>query len=120
MRNGAFTTGKNTCSSKPVDILGVQLVPATGFRNWEKACFDPPMQFKPMSTAGQPNTVALIKSNCPLLIFNWESLRMGSTPKSTNGATATGPAIVIRYSALLTRLKSPPGKTIWFSGTGTV
>ena len=30
MRKGAFTTGKNTCNSSPVDILGVQLVPATG------------------------------------------------------------------------------------------
>src|ERR1700690_655427 len=119
MRNGALTTGRNTCNSSPVDILGVQLVPLAGLRNWENFCLDPPTQFRPMSRAGQPKTALLIKSNCPELILNCESLRIGSTPKSTNGAKDTGPAMVIRYSALATTLKSPPGKTIWSSGTGT-
>src|ERR1022692_646950 len=110
MRNGALTTGKNTCNSSPVDILGVQFVPLTGLRNCENFCLVPPTQFRAMSTAGQPKTTLLIKSNCPELILNCEFLRIGSMPKSTNGARETGPAMVIRYSELATTLKSPPGK----------
>src|ERR1700678_1566267 len=120
MRNGALTTGKNTCNSRPVDILGVQFVPGTGWRYCGNFCVDPPTQLKPTSRAGQPKTVLLIKSYWVSLIFNWEGLRIGSTPISTNGAKATGPAMVMRYSKLPTKLKSPPGKTIWSSGTGTV
>src|ERR1700674_3037646 len=120
MRKGALTTGKKTCNSRPVDILGVQLVPGTGLRNCETFCVDPPTQFSPTSSAGQPKNVLLIRSNCPLLILSCEFLRIGSTPKSRNGARATGPAIVIRYSRLATTLKSPPGKTIWSRGTGIV
>src|SRR5579871_4924061 len=120
MRNGALMTGRKTCNSKPVDMRGVQLVPATGFRYCAKAgivepgapgvC--PPMQFKPMSNAGQPKDVLLIKSSWDALTFNWDVRMIGSTPKSTKGAIATGPAMVIRYSALVTILKSPPGNTI--------
>src|SRR5437016_13962156 len=51
---------------------------------------------------------------------NCEFLRIGLMPISTNGASATGPAIVIRYSRLVTTLVSPPGKTIRCSGSGIV
>src|SRR5215470_549935 len=44
--------------------------------------------------------------------------RIGSKPKSKNGAIATGPAIVIRYSAFETMLKSPPGNVICSTGIG--
>src|SRR5580658_9140585 len=120
MRNGALTTGKNTCNSRPVDILGVQFVPGTGCRYCGNFCVDPPTQLKPASSAGQPKTVLLISSYCPSLILSWESRRIGSTPRSTKGARATGPAMVMRYSKFPTRLKSPPGKTIWSKGTGMV
>src|SRR5260370_33972064 len=45
---------------------------------------------------------------------------MGSLHASTNGAIATGPAIVMRYSRFVHTLRSPPGNTIWSTGIGTV
>src|SRR5690348_6856335 len=100
--------GKNTCSSSPKEARGCQLDPLSTVRFWEKLSRCAPRHC-PLtgSTEGQPNGTWFSDANCPLLIFNCDDLSTGSTPKSTNGAMATGPAIVIRYSALLTRLKSP-------------
>src|SRR5439155_374816 len=116
-RNGALTTGRNTCSSRPVDILGIQFVLPTSCKFCENFSVCPPTQFKATSNCGQPNTVVLISVNCPELIRSWEFLIIGSTPKSTNGASATGPAMVKRYSRFPTRLRSPPGNTICSAGT---
>src|SRR3984957_1888623 len=128
MRNGALTTGKNTCSSSPVDILGTQLVLPKVERFCEKSGksfelpgFCPPTQLKVIgSCAGQPKTVPLIRFCSEELIRSCEFLRMGSMPTSMNGASATGPAMVMRYSKLVTKLASPPGKTICSTGTGMV
>src|SRR5713226_9153110 len=120
MRKGALMTGKNTCSSTPVDILGIQFVLPKTCNNWEKVCLLPPTQFRAISRLGQPKRVFSMSLNCPELIRNCEFLRMGLTPTSINGATATGPAMVIRYSRLVTKLRSQPGKTICSNGMGMV
>src|SRR5436309_3102476 len=72
------------------------------------------------STEGHPKGKSFNAASWPALIRSCEFLSTGSNPKSTNGAIATGPAMVILYSALLTRLKSPPGNEIWSTGTRTV
>src|SRR5260221_4204426 len=121
MRKGAFTTGKNTCNSMPVEALGCQLDPPTMFNLCEKLSFGQARHW-PLtgSTAGQPKGNSVSAANWPGLIRNCEPLRIGSKPKSTKGAIATGPAIVILYSMFETRFKSPPGKEIWSTGTRTV
>jgi hypothetical protein len=105
-------TGSIICSSRPVDILGVQFVPESGFRKGENVILVPPTQFSATSSCGHPKMVLLMSFNCPEATRSCDWRRMGTTPRSANGARATGPTIVIRYSALVTRLKSPPGKTI--------
>ena len=114
--------GRNTCTSNPVDILGIQLVELTICRFWENAgvCVCPPAQFRAISSAGQPNTVLLMSASCPGLMRSCEPRTMGFIPISTKGAKATGPAMVIRYSRFVTRLASPPGNTIRSTGTGMV
>src|ERR1700722_3657298 len=59
-------------------------------------------------------------SYCTWAICNCEGRRIESMPVSTNGAMATGPAIVMRYSRFDQALKSPPGNTIWSTGMGIV
>src|SRR5215469_8209078 len=113
-------TGSMTCNSRPVDILGVQLVPGAGFKYGEKESCSPPTQLKATSRVGQPYKVLLIWLSWPLLMRNCDVLTMGSTPKSTKGAKVTGPMMVMRYSVLLTRLKSPPGCTMVATGNGMV
>src|SRR5437016_5376097 len=126
MRNGALMTGSIICNSRPVDMRGVQFVPETGVRNGENGCpvtglpLDPPTQFSPTSNAGHPNTVLLMSFSWPDAIRNCDCRRIGTTPTSMNGARATGPTIVMRYSTLLTKLKSPPGNTICWMGMGIV
>src|SRR5664280_2154169 len=44
---------------------------------------------------------------------------MKSTPVSTKAATVTGPMMGMRYSRLLTRFVSPPGKMICSNGIAT-
>src|SRR5216683_1061063 len=119
MRNGAFTTGRKTCNSTPVEARGCQLVPPRIERFWLNVIFRVPKHvLKNGSSSGQPYGVLLMAVNWPLLMRNCDRLKMGSNPKSKKGAIATGPAMVIRYSALETRLRSPPGNVIWSTGMG--
>src|SRR5208282_4087801 len=121
MRKGALTTGSMVCNSSPVDIRTVQLVPGTGLRY----CGMLLMVWPPEHAydvwgprIGQPNSVLCRVSYWTGLICNCEVRRIGSTPVSTKGAMATGPAMVMRYSKLPCRLRSPPGVTSWRNGTG--
>src|ERR1700752_5313177 len=84
-------------------------------RNWGKV-WVPGHVVSEGSSVGQPKGVLIRLVDCCGAICNCDGRRIGSTPASTKGASATGPTIVIRYSRLLTRLRSPPGKTIWFIG----
>src|SRR5580698_8349924 len=96
-------TGRNICSSRPVDILGFQLVsPST-----DKVCDGdgdsvwPGVQVLAVAvctSSGQPNGVPTTDSNCTCAICNCDGRRMGSIPASTKGASATGPTMVMRYS----------------------
>ena len=76
--------GRNTCNSSPVDMRGIQLVDCTICRFCENGgfCACPPVQFRAISSAGQPNTVLLISASCPSLMRNCDPRMMGSTPKS--------------------------------------
>src|SRR5450759_4084033 len=119
MRKGALTTGSIVCNSIPVDMRTAQLVPGAGVRFFEKVLIlCPPVQAKAVSSCGQPNRVFLRVSNWTGLICNCEVRRIGSMPMSTKGAMATGPAMVMRYSKLPCRLRSPPGVTSCWNGTG--
>src|SRR5208282_927561 len=103
MRKGALTTGRNVCNSSPVDMRATQLVPGTEVRCCEmegrplvpSSC--PPWQEYAVVSVGQPYRVLCKFWNSTGLICNCEVRRMGSVPKSTKGATATGPAMVMRY-----------------------
>src|SRR5579863_63216 len=122
MRKGALTTGRNICNSRPVDIRGFHVVEPRTCRSCEGAGFRiaKPAQLYPASSLGHPKGVLITAEYCCAAICSCERRRMGSMPVSTNGAIATGPAMVMRYSRLVTRLRSPPGKTIWSTGIGTV
>src|SRR5579863_4475639 len=122
MRKGALTTGRNICSSRPVDILGFQVVEPSTCKSCEGAGFRiaDPVQLYPASSLGHPKGVLITAEYCCCAICNSERRTMGSMPVSTNGAIRTGPAMVMRYSKLVTRLRSPPGKTIWSTGMGMV
>src|SRR5215471_3925775 len=83
--------------------------------------FLPPRQLNVIgSCCGQPKGVVLMVVNWPLLIRNCEGRKMGSNPTSKNGAMATGPAMVMRYSTFPNTLISPPGNVIWSTGMGIV
>src|SRR6266852_3848530 len=124
MRKGALTTGSMVCNSIPVDMRTTQLVPGTGLRFGEKVFFGslaPPLQVKPLpayGASGQPKNVSFKVWNWNWLICNCELRRIGSTPASTKGAMATGPAMVMRYSRLPFKLRSPPGVTSCRYGIG--
>src|ERR1035438_5709121 len=121
MRKGALTTGSIVCNSIPVDMRTTQLVPGTGLRFGEKvfgSSLWPPAHTKAVFRLGQPYWVLISVLNCTGLICNCEARRIGSTPASTKGAIATGPAMVIRYSRLPFMLRSPPGVTSCWYGTG--
>src|SRR5208282_2345040 len=124
MRKGALTTGSMVCNSSPVDIRATQFVPGTGLRFGEMGgrplvpSFCPPRQLKAVLKIGQPNRSFCRMLNWIGLICNCEERRIGSVPMSTKGAMATGPAMVMRYSTLAFRLKSPPGVTSCWYGTG--
>ena len=66
-------------------------------------------QAKPVVSVGQPNRVLIRVLYWVGLICNCEVRMIGSVPISTKGAMATGPAMVMRYSKLPFRLRSPPG-----------
>src|SRR6185437_17181160 len=113
--------GRNTCNSRPVDARGCQFEAPTTFNSCEKLNFCVPKHWPLIgSTDGHPKGSWLSPANWPELIRNCDFLTIGSNPKSKNGAIATGPAIVILYSAFETRLRSPPGNVIWSTGTRTV
>src|SRR5215469_10264459 len=118
MRNGALITGSITCSSRPVDMRGVQFVPDAGFKYGEKLRCCPPTQLNEISRAGHPNNEVLMSLNCPELIRNCDCRMIGSTPTSMKGASVTGPTIAMRYSTLPNVLKSPPGCTMVAIGIG--
>src|SRR5271168_1624279 len=119
-------TGRKTCNSRPVDIRGVQFVPDTGVRYCPNGGMDeprppgscPPVQLKPISSAGQPKDVLLMSCCCDSLILGCDGRKMGSMPRSAKGAMATGPAMVMRYSRLPMTLKSPPGVVSCWYGIG--
>src|ERR1700674_354030 len=119
MRKGALTTGSIVCNSMPVDIRATQLVPGTGLRSrGMPLIFAPPVQAKAESSVGQPNRVLIRVLYWVKFVCNCEVRIIGSAPISTKGAMATGPAMVMRYSKLPFRLRSPPGVTSWLYGTG--
>src|SRR5450756_1012414 len=124
MRKGALTTGSMVCNSIPVDMRTIQFVPGTGLRYCEKVPLGsvaPPLQTYPLpgpGGIGQPKMVFSKFWNWIGLTCNCEVRRIGSMPASTKGAMATGPAMVMRYSALAFRLRSPPGVTSCRYGTG--
>src|SRR5450755_1386534 len=101
-------------------MRGTQLVPGTGLRSLEKFVIVCPCSQAYVTglCSGQPKRVFTSVLYCTGLICNCELRRMGSTPKSTKGAIATGPAMVIRYSRLPCRLRSPPGVVSCWYGTG--
>ena len=67
------------------------------------------------------DTSAFVKSlNWASAVRSWDLRTIGFIPISTNGAIATGPAIVMRYSTFATKLVSPPGITMLCTGIGTV
>src|SRR5580704_2413382 len=117
MRNGALITGRNTWSSSPVDIRGRQLVePSTcrfcegdGFKTLPRAQV---LAVAVCNSVGHPTGVPITVSYCTCAICTCDGRRIGSMPVSTNGAIATGPTMVMRYSRLVTTLKSPPGNVI--------
>ena len=112
--------GSNTSNSKPVDIRGVQFVSLASGRVDPNFSNSLPTQLKAASRAGQPYRVVFNRVTCCGVMRNCESRTTGSSPISTNGARTTGPAIVIWYSKLVTKLASPPGNTICSMGIGTV
>src|ERR1035437_11123550 len=122
MRKGALTTGRNICSSMPVETRGLQFVEPKTCRFWEGFGFRmlPPWQLYPAASVGHPKGVPTTWSYCTVAICSCEGRRIGSMPESMKGAIATGPAIVIRYSRFVHTLRSPPGNTIWSTGIGTV
>src|SRR5215467_7081086 len=124
MRKGAFTTGRNICSSSPVDTRGAQFVEFNTCRNCDGFGFSRLPGVHPVAVVGsrfgQPNCVLTTWSYCCDAICSCERRTIGSIPASMKGATATGPAIVMRYSKLPHALKSPPGNTIWSIGIGTL
>src|SRR3954447_15721404 len=96
MRNGALITGKNICSSSPVETRGFQLLALNTCRYWAGVGLRtlPPTQLNPASSCGQPNGVLITWLYCAFAICNCERRMIGSIPVSTNGTIATGPAIV--------------------------
>ena len=72
----------------------------------------PPVQAKAESSVGQPNRVFTRVLYWVKFVCNCEVRMIGSTPASIKGAMATGPAMVMRYSKLPFRLRSPPGVRI--------
>src|SRR3989304_5381273 len=91
MRNGALTTGITTCSSRPVDIRGTQLVPETTRRLGGKVRETLPTQLKEASRTGQPKGLALRSASWEGFTFSWEGRAMAFRPKSAKAARVTGP-----------------------------
>src|SRR6266478_4565641 len=119
MRKGALTTGSIVCNSMPVDRRATQLVPGTGLRSrGMPLIFAPPVQAKAESSVGQPNRVFIRVLYWVKFVCNCEVRMIGSAPISIKGAMATGPAMVMRYSRLPFRLRSPPGVTSCRYGIG--
>src|SRR5205807_7337078 len=79
----------------------------------------PPTHWKATS-AGQPKGVVLSWLSESGEIRNCDWRRAKFIPKSAKGASVTGPNMRMRYSKLLKKLVSPPGKVTVVAGTGTV
>src|SRR5579871_2619995 len=97
MRKGAFTIGSMTCSCNPVDMRGCQLVPGDSCNvceNFSKTLFVG-SQLNAASSTGQPNGVSFSVLYCCGVIFSCDWRMTGSRPRSTNGASTTGPAMVM-------------------------
>src|SRR5579859_1699770 len=111
MRKGWLMMGISTCNSNPVDMRGIKLVRATGFKSGEKGGGCIVLGTHPeMLNAGQPNCVVSSVLIALELMRNCDWRAIKSTPVSMNAARATGPTMGTRYSTLVTRLVSPPGK----------
>src|SRR5580704_19090073 len=96
MRNGAFTTGRNIWSSSPVDILGRQLVVPRTCKSCDGCGFNTEPGEQVLAVAvcdriGHPTGVPITVWYCSCAICNCDFRRMGSMPRSINGARATGP-----------------------------
>src|SRR5260370_6813255 len=104
--------GISTCSSKPVDMRGVKFVPDTGFRLGENDGRTLAWQLKLKSKVAQPKAVVFKLISWLVLRRNCDSRAMKSTPVSIKAAIATGPTMGTRYSKLVTKLVSPPGKVM--------
>src|ERR1035437_48300 len=97
MRNGAFTIGSMTCSCRPLDMRGCQFVPGDSWSvsgNFSKILLLG-SQLNAAFRAGQPNGVVFRVLYCCGVIFSCDCRRTGSRPTSTNGASTTGPAMVM-------------------------
>src|SRR5436309_14426048 len=71
-------------------------------------------------SVGQPKGVVLSCDSESGLIRNCDWRKAKFIPKSAKGASVTGPNTRMRYSRLVKKLVSPPGKVTVVPGTGTV